>query len=74
MFKKIWGITKDKRMIIVYALSISLWPKLGKENRYFYTRHSNNNDRWVLPNQYYTIAFEVIQKHLNNKNQFTLFT
>ena len=23
---------------------------LGKENRYFYTRHSNNNDRWIKPN------------------------
>ena len=28
-------------------LPISLWPMLGKENRNFYTRHSNNNDRWV---------------------------
>ena len=27
---------------------ILLWPMLSKENRYFYTRHSNNNDRWFL--------------------------
>ena len=27
---------------------LSLWPILGKENRYFYTRHSNNNKRWFL--------------------------
>ena len=38
------GITKDIRMIIVYAVPISLWPLLGKENRYFYTRHPNTND------------------------------
>ena len=25
---------------------ISLWH--GKESRYFYTRHSNNNDRWII--------------------------
>ena len=25
---------------------ISLWPMLGIEKRHFYTRHSNNNDRW----------------------------
>ena len=36
---------KDKRMIILYAVPISLWPMLGKENQYFYTRHSHNNDR-----------------------------
>ena len=34
-------------MIIIYALPISFWPTLGKENRYFYTRHPNNNDRWI---------------------------
>ena len=34
-------------MIILYAVPISLWPMLGKENRYFYTRHPNNNDRWL---------------------------
>ena len=33
-------------MIILYAVPISLWPTLSKENRYFYTRHPNNNDRW----------------------------
>ena len=36
---------KDKRMIILYAVPISLRPMLGKENRYFYTNHPNNNDR-----------------------------
>ena len=39
--------SKDKRMIILYALSISLWPMLGKENPFFYTRYSNNNDRRI---------------------------
>ena len=39
--------TKDKRMIILYAVPISLKPMLGKENRFIYTRLSNNNDRWV---------------------------
>ena len=37
--------TEDNKMIILYAVPISLWPMLGKENRYFYTRHSYNNDR-----------------------------
>ena len=36
----------DKRMIILYAVPISLWPLLGKENLYFYTRHPNNNEGW----------------------------
>ena len=40
-------------MIILYALPISLWPKLGKENRYFYIRHPNNNDRWLKSNLSY---------------------
>ena len=31
-------------MIILYAVPISPWPMLGKENRYFYTRHYINND------------------------------
>ena len=35
-------------MIILYVVPISLWPILGKENRYFYTSHSNNNDRWFF--------------------------
>ena len=26
---------KDIRIIILYAVPISLWPTLGKENRYF---------------------------------------
>ena len=34
-------------MIILYALPISIWPMLGKEKKYFYTRLSNNNDRCV---------------------------
>jgi hypothetical protein len=42
----IWVVVKDKRTIILNAVPISLWPMLGKENRYIYTRHSNNNDRW----------------------------
>ena len=29
--------TQDKRIIILYTMPISLWPILGKENRYFYT-------------------------------------
>ena len=37
---------KDKRMLILYSVPISLWPTLGKENRYLYTRHPNNNYRW----------------------------
>ena len=28
-------IIKDKRMIILYVVPISLWPMLGKENQYF---------------------------------------
>ena len=36
---------KDKRMIVLYAVLISLWPMLGKEHRLFYTRHLNNNGR-----------------------------
>ena len=35
------GRFKDIRIIIVYSVPISLWPTLGKENRYFYTRHPN---------------------------------
>ena len=27
----------------IYAVPISFWPILGKETRYFYTRHSNIN-------------------------------
>ena len=42
---ELFNITKSKRMIILYSVPISLWPMLGKENRYFYTRHPNNNDR-----------------------------
>ena len=41
------GIIKDKRTIILYAVPISLWPMLGKENWYSYTMHSNNNDRCI---------------------------
>ena len=37
--------SKDKRMIILYVVPISLWSMLGKENCFFYTRQSNNNDR-----------------------------
>ena len=32
-------LAKDIRIIILYAVPISLWPTLGKENQYFYTRH-----------------------------------
>ena len=39
-------LSKDKRMIILYAVPISLWPMLGKENRYFYTRYPKYNDHW----------------------------
>ena len=28
------------------CLPIYFWPMIGKEN-FFYTRHPNNNDRWV---------------------------
>ena len=28
-------IVKDKRMIILYAVPISLWPLLDQENRFF---------------------------------------
>ena len=52
-FKKMYALKynnaflfKDKSKIILYAVPISFWPMLGKENnRYFYTRHSNKNDR-----------------------------
>ena len=37
--------TKDKRLIILYAVPIYPWTMLGKENRYLYTRHFYNNDR-----------------------------
>ena len=37
--------TKDKRMTILYAVPISRWPTLGKENqKKNYTRQPNNND------------------------------
>ena len=42
--KKDFTVPKDKRMTILYAVPISPWPMLGKENSFFYTRHSNNND------------------------------
>ena len=45
---------KNKRMIILYAVPISLWPMLGKENQYFFFRHPHNNDRW------HYITFQVI--------------
>ena len=32
--------TKDKGVTILYAVPISLWPLLSKENWYFYTRYS----------------------------------
>ena len=51
-----YHITKDKRMIILYAVPISLWPTLGKENCYFYTRHPNNNDLCILPNTVVAVA------------------
>jgi hypothetical protein len=38
-------VIKDKRVISLDAVPVSLWPALGKENWYFYTRHPNNNDR-----------------------------
>ena len=47
-FKQNAEFTKDKRMIILHAMPISLWPMLGKEKRYFYTRYSDNNDLWNL--------------------------
>ena len=31
-----------------YARNICIWPMLGKENQYIYTRHSNNIDRLYL--------------------------
>ena len=37
-------------MIILYAVPISLWPMMGKENQYFYTGHPKNNDRWLWQN------------------------
>ena len=37
-------------MIILYAVPISLWPMLCKENLHFYNRHSNNNERWSIYN------------------------
>ena len=36
---------KNIRIIILYLVPISLWPTPSKENRYFYTRHPNTNDR-----------------------------
>ena len=44
LLHKITTKVKDKSMIILNAVPISLWPMLGKENKYFYTKHSNNND------------------------------
>ena len=46
-------------MIILYAVPISLLPKLGKENRYFYTRHLNNNDRKYLLKSVKTRLFNI---------------
>ena len=40
-------------MIIQYLVHISLWPMLGIENRYIYTRHSSNNDRTVYTQPLY---------------------
>ena len=44
------------RIIILYAVPISLWPTLGKENRYFYTRHPNTNDRCLI-RTFYNLIF-----------------
>jgi hypothetical protein len=33
---------------------------LGKENRYFYTRHPNNNDRWIFAIPIFTIPIFAI--------------
>ena len=46
---------KDKRMIILYVVpnSLTLWPMINKEKRYFYNRHLNNNDRWTRFNLFF---------------------
>ena len=38
---------KDKRMIF-FICCVSLWPMLGKEIWYFYTRHPKNDDLWII--------------------------
>ena len=38
------GVTIRKEGLFYMQVPISLWPMLGKENRYFYTKHPNNND------------------------------
>ena len=42
-------------MLILYVVPISLWPMLGKEIWYFYTRHPKNNDRWLI----YSLSFSL---------------
>ena len=43
--------TKDKRMIILYAVPISVWHMLGKENMYFYYQiiilNSNHEHKYL---------------------------
>ena len=52
-------------MIILYAVPISLWPKLGKENRDFYSRHPYNNDRWFyITYTNYVASFNMYCQHL----------
>ena len=48
-------------MIILYAVPISLLSTLGKENRYFYTRHPNINDRWLYTLNQLTIPAHQIK-------------
>ena len=49
---------KDKRIIILYAVAISLWLMLGKEIWYFYAGHPKNNDCWIIYS--YSLSFPLL--------------
>ena len=50
-------------MITLYVVPIFFWPMLGKESRYFYTRHPNNDDRWF--NIIFGAALVQVNKYLS---------
>ena len=55
---------KEESFYNLYACAYpSLWPKLGKENRYFYSRHSNNNDRWSNYKKCVFVLMHIYNRH-----------
>ena len=58
---EVGNLKKVKRMMVLYAVLISLWSMMGKENRYFYIRHSIKNAHCLYGKLTLYIRFRILE-------------